>query len=193
MVKNKKGITTFGTIIIIFVALMAIIMLAIFSYSIGIVDSNLSKINLTLGNTSFNQMYTSNMHPGMQTLQNNTPKIISIGLMIGMILCLLYVSTKTPPKSKLWIIIDILIIILAEVFAVIISLGFQNYIISINSDLMNIYINTLSEGSKFIIYLPAIIPTIGALVMIATYILRRERSEDLEEQQAALEGLYRIE
>jgi hypothetical protein len=77
----------------------------------------------------------------------------------------------------MWILLDIFILIIAEAIAVSVSDGFVEFI-NIDPALLSVYSNTLSEGASFLINLPKIIPAIGFLVMLVTYIKVRKNKED---------------
>lgn len=183
LMKKRKGqVTTLGLILIIFLAFFLLILLAILSYGVGVFDTQLSKINLTVGNTTWNATYQEQMHPGMETLRTITPQMISLGVFFGMILVLMFVGVKVKSRSNLWIIADIGVIIVCELVAVAISSAFRNTILSISPQLLTVFSSTLSGGSKFILNLPTIIPTAGILVMLATYLFKKEAVEDDREQ-----------
>jgi hypothetical protein len=185
--ENKKGVTTLALIAIIFFALFLVILLAIISFSVGIFDSQISKLDITLGNFSFNETYQETMHPSMNVLEVTGPKMISIGTLLGMVLIMLLIGAKTEKKHNIWIILDIIIIIVAEIIAVYIKGIFQDTIMNLSPELYQIFITTLSESSKWILNMPTIIPTVGVLIILATYVLKREDEETSEE------GFYQIE
>lgn len=175
---NKRGVTMFGLIVICFVAVFFLIGLAIISFSVGKVDDTVSTINFSIGNTSFNQQYNESLKPALNVLENNFPQQASVAVLIGMILCLLLVAYKAPTNGKMWIIYDIFIMIVAEIFAVAISTYFQSTILNISPDLFNIFTTTLSGGSRWIISLPIVIPVTGVLILVVSYILKKETPEE---------------
>ncbi len=176
--ENKKAYTTMMLIFLIFFALILLTSLAVFSYSLGLVDTQFSQLDFKIGNISFNESYQKLMHPGMVALSVTSPKMVSIGTILGLVLVLLIVGIKSKRKSNLWIILDIFIIIVAEIVAVAVKITFENYIINLTPELYVIFTTTLAASSKWILNLPTLIPTIGVLIMIATYILRREDKGD---------------
>lgn len=177
--EDKRGMNTLGLIFIIFSALFVLIILGIMSYSFGLVDNTFSSLNLNVGNTSWNQTYQEQMHPGIESLRTTGPQIMSVGIFFGMIFCLILVGIKSPSKSNLWIMLDLGILIIAELVAVIISNTFRESILNISPELLTVFSTTLSAGSKFILNLPTIIPTAGVLVIIGTYLFKKE---DVEEE-----------
>ena len=114
----------------------------------------------------------------MEVLSVNSPRIISISTILGMILILLIIGMKTERKNNLWIILDLFIIIVAEIVAVAIKVNFEENILNLTPELYTIFTTTLAEGSKWILNMPTTIPIIGALIMLATYLLRKEEKGD---------------
>jgi hypothetical protein len=184
--ENKKGVTTLALIVIIFFSLFLVIGLAIISYSAGLIDSQISKLDITLGNFSFNDTYQESMHPSMEVIETTGPQIVSIGVLLGMVIVMLFVGVKTEKKHNLWIILDIAIIIVAEIVAVYVKITFEDSIMNLSPEFYQIFITTLSAASKWILYMPTIIPTIGALIILATYAFKRE-------EEPSEEGFYQIE
>lgn len=176
--ENKKGFTTLMLIFVVFFAIALLIFLAVLSLLFSTMDIQISQLDFMIGNQSFNETYQSLVHPGMVSLSVTVPRNISIGTLIGMVLVMLLVGMKSPRRSKLWIILDIFIIIVAEIVAVAIKITFENEILNLTPELFIIFSNTLAESSKWILNLPTIIPTLGALIILATYVLRREDRED---------------
>jgi len=181
---NKKGVETLGVIFVIFAALFILIILAICSYSFGLLDNTLSGLDLTVGNTTWNETYTAQLQPAIQTIETTIPQNVSIGVILGMVLCLLLVGSKVPAKSNLWIILDIFILIIAEIVAVAVSSTFRESLLHITPEFFTIFSTTLSATSKFILNLPTLTATIGVLVILATYIMRKEQKE--EEMEVSL-------
>lgn len=183
--ENKRGFETSGLIVIIFASLFILLILAIISFSAGKTDTILSQLTGTIGNMSLNDTYQQMVHPTIVTIQTTIPKTASILLILGMFICLFLVGTKVPSKSNLWIILDIVILIVVEVFAVMISLSFKNSLLNLSPEFFTIFSTTLSEASKFVLNLPTIIPIMGVLVMVATYILRRENVEEQQDNRTS--------
>lgn len=173
---NKKGMTTLGLLLIIFVALAIIIIMVVLSYAMGIVDNVFSQIDFTIGNNSFNETYQETLQPGLLIMETTFPAIISTGVLLGMVIGLVIVGYSVKKMNRLWILVDIFIIIVAEILAVIIRDSFVSFISS-NPAFLSIAQTTLSGGAKYIVNLPIIIPTIGVLVMLATYFLTKEKEE----------------
>ena len=178
--KNKKGVVTFGLIILIGVGFLLMIVLGITVWSFTIVDGLFSKIDFDVGNTSFNDTYDQILRPGITSFTTTMPAIISTGVLLGMILSLMIVGYQSKKIGKLWILLDIAIIIVAEAIAATVSSGFVSFI-NYNPELLSIYSNNLSSGARYIINLPTIIPISGALIMLVTHLTTRKK----EEQEAS--------
>lgn len=177
--ENKKGVTTVTLIAFVFISLLLVIALGVFSFVIGAVDDSFSSIDLNIGNQSFNDTYQELMHGGMETLEITVPRNVATGTLIGMVLIMILIGVKAPKKSNVWLILDVGIIIVAEIFAVVISSSFENSILHLTPEFFNIFSTTLAESSKWILNLPVIVPTVGALIMAATYILKKGLREDV--------------
>ncbi len=175
---NKKGLTTLGLIVIIFISFILLVSLGVVSWAISLADDQISSLDFLIGNQSFNDTYQQIMKPSMDVLSVNGPKIISIATMIGMVLVLIFVAMKSPKKSRLWILVDIFIIIISVMIAVAIKTSFEDSILNLTPELFEIFTTTLAEGSKWILNLPTIVGTLGALIIIATYVLKREDEEE---------------
>lgn len=187
--ESKRGMTTFMLIFMIILCISMLVILSIIAYALGLVDDQFSGIDFPIGNQSFNDTYQDLMHPGVEAMSTTAPQIISIGTFLGMILVIMIVGVKTEKKSNIWILLDICIIIVAEIFAVAVKGAFQNQILNLTPEFYQIFTTTLSQGSKFVLNLPTIIPTAGIVAILATYVLKREAKEESIEES----GFYQIE
>ena len=158
-------------------ALVLMIVLVVASWGFGLVDDNLSTLNFNIGNTSFNETYQNTLQPGLNFMETTVPQIISLGVLMGMIICLMIVGHLTKKVGRLWILFDIGIIIVAEVLAASVSSAFTSFI---NSDpqILAVASTNLSAGSKFIMNLPIIVPFAGMLIMLATHLLVKEKVKE---------------
>lgn len=186
--ENKKGQSLFFLVVFGIIVVSVVGGLAIISYSGRTMDSLISEIDFTIetpnvGNQSFNETYQEMIHPAIDSLSINLPKMISIGLILGMICIMLLVSAFVPKRNNLWIPVDIGIIIIAELASIEISQMFKDYILNLTPELYAIFITTLETSSKWILQMPTIIPTVGVLCMVITYIFRKERKEEQQDEQ----------
>lgn len=177
LIKNKRGQgLTLGLIAIIVFALILMIILGIGSFSFGLVDEQFSQLNFTIGNISFAEEYQNTLQPGIVSLETTVPQIISVAVLFGMVILMLIVGYNAKKIDQLWILFDIFIIIGAEIIAVAIRASFVSFMNNIPG-LLTVYSTTLSGGAKFILNLPTIVPTLGVLVMIATYFTNEKKEE----------------
>jgi hypothetical protein len=168
MEKNKKGqMNTMMILGFIFICFFAIIFLGVLLYLGLTVDSVMSGINIKVGNINFNESYNQTMAPALNKLISNAD-YSGIGLLFGMIIVMLICGYKFRTSKRLFILIDLLIIVVCFIISVVIQ-NYYNYIININADLYNIYTNYLPKSSTFILRLPIIISIIGVLILIVSY------------------------
>ncbi len=187
MPMNKKNKNAYITLTLLLVLIMALVMMMVVGVSVFVfeqVDSGFSDINFELGNISFNETYQSSLGVGLNTMKTTFPKILSLGTMLGMVIVLIMVGYFSPKIGRLWIVLDFLVIIVAEILAVVVSSSFQSFI-NTSPDFIRIYSTTLSGGSTFILTLPITVPMIGGLIMVATYILNK----NFESPEGKLQGV----
>lgn len=184
--ESKKGMSgAFSLIALIFFGLMALVGMAVVSYSAGWIDTTFSSIDFQLGNVSFNETYNQTMKPVFTSLETTIPQMMSMGLILGMVMVMLIISYITPSKNKLWAIVDIVVLIIVEVFAVAVKESFEESIIHISPEFYQIFITTLDDPSKWVLQMPVIIPAVGLVMMAITYILKSNK------QQTG--GFYQVE
>jgi len=177
MAMNKRGLTMITLIVLIFVCLVVMVILGVVSWGIGLADDSISELDIQIGTQSFQEVYNETLKIGLITASTTMPQIISMGVMLGLIILMMLVGHFSPNIGRMWILLDIFILIIAEAIAVSVSDGFMEFI-NIDPALLSIYSNNLSEGASFLINLPKIIPVIGFLVMLVTYIKVRKNKED---------------
>lgn len=175
--RNKRGQLTLMIIFLVIAALGAMIVLGLSSWVFTIMDDQLRSIDFEIGNISWNETYNQSLGRGLEAASTTSPQIISIGLLFGMIIAMMFVGYYSRSRSKLWILLDVGVIIVAEILA---NLAVTSFLalMNITPELLDVYSNTLSGGSKFIINLPVIIPIVGVLIMIMTNIVNRIRTKE---------------
>lgn len=175
--KNKRGQLTLMLIFFVFASLIVMVWLGLSSWTFGIVDEQFRSIDFELGDISWDETYNQTLGRGLSAASTTAPQLASIGLLFGMIIAMMFVGYYSGTRNKLWILLDIGIIIVAMVlanFAVDSFLGLMN----ITPELLDVYSITLSAGSKFIINLPVIVPIVGVLIMIMTNIVNKIRKKE---------------
>ncbi len=179
MVANKRGFTTVTLIVLIFTCLVLMGILGITTWTANLVDESFSGIDdFNIGNQSFQGVYNETLKPGLDVVSTTMPQIISMGTMLGMVILMMLIGYFSAEIGRMWLMIDIAFMIIAEAIASAVSSGFVSYMNS-TPELLAIYSNTLSEGAAFVINLPIIIPPIGMLIMLATYIKVKKNRRDL--------------
>lgn len=177
--KNKRGQITLLLFFLAAVALVVMSILGFTSWTAQIVDDQLRSFDFELGDVSWNETYNQSTGRALHAASTTFPQIISIGLLIGMIVVMMFIGYHSEVKNKLWIMLDIGVLIIVEIFAGMIVSSFRS-IMNITPELLDIYSTTLSAGSKFVLNLPVIIPVVGVLIMIITHIVSRiKRQEDI--------------
>ena len=179
MVANKRGVTTITLIILIFTCLTLMGILGVTTWTASLIDESLSSIeDFNIGNQSFQEVYNETLKPGLETASTTMPQIISMGTMLGMVILMMLIGYFSTEIGRMWLLVDIAVLIIAEAIASSVSSGFVSYMNS-TPELLEIYSNTLSDGAAFVINLPIIIPAIGMLIMLATYIKVKKERRDL--------------
>ncbi len=176
-IKNKRGITTLSLILIIFLSFFLLVMMGMLSFGMNQVDESFLSIDFEIGNFSWNESYQETLQPGIIAMETTVPRTISIGVLLGMIITMLIVGFKIKKVKEYWAIIDIGIIIVAQIFSVVIRDLFVEYM-NISPEFLAIYRDTLPEGAKFILNFPVVIPIIGIIIMGATYFVTKDREEE---------------
>lgn len=177
--KNKQGQITFMVIFLVVMSLIIMTTLGITTWTFGIVDDELRSFDFDIGieNLSWQETYNKTLGIGLESASTTSPQLMSIGLLIGMILVMMFVAYHAEAKNKLWILLDIGILIVAEILAALVVSSFYQ-VMNITPELLDIYSNTLSAGSKFVINLPIIAPIVGVLIMIITHIANKLKKEE---------------
>ncbi len=176
MEQNKKGFTTFSLIVMIILGLVTLIIMGIMVLGFDLVSDSLNSINLTVGNTTFNETYQDTLGQGIDAMRITVPRIISLGVLFGMILIMFLIGYYLVNIDPLWMILDFIVIIVAELLAFQVSTSFQSFINS-SPEFLGVYSGTLNEAATFILRLPTIIPVVGVLIMFATYLFNKRRNE----------------
>lgn len=165
---NRRGqMQALMLIAFIFIAFFFVIFIGIGVYTINIVQNQLSSIDMTVGNMTYNQTYSQGLYPALNTLKNSMDTE-GIVLLFGMIVCQMIVAYGLRNRKTMWVIMDIIIIIVSFIIAVIISNTF-NLVINSNSDLFQVYSQQIPTPSAFILNLYIYIPVVGILISIITY------------------------
>lgn len=127
---------------------------------------------MQIGDVDFNQNYEDTVGKGIRVALNSLVTG-ALGVVLGMIIVMLIIGFKIK-SSRLWIVLDIVVIIGSFIAAVYISQTFDTFI-NTSADLLDIFSNDFELASSFILNLPAIVTIVGALVMLATYVTFKKK------------------
>ncbi len=167
ILKDKRGLTTVTIFLFIFAALLIIIFLGIFAFIFNTISVNLD-IDEDFGQVNLKDVNALTFGRINQAFLDSAD-ILGFVILFGLIMLMFlnaYLFRGQYPK--LFLIIDIVLMVFAYILSVYIS---QTYSLLINSDssLYNIYVNMMPKSSAFILNLPKIIGVVGALIMILSY------------------------
>lgn len=166
---------TLMLIFFIFFAFFIVVFAGTAFYGLNVFHNAASNLtDITIGNISFEDTYDDTLGAGLETVISTLSKM-SFALVLGMIVVMLIIGFKMPHTNKLWIILDIFIIVVAFIVAVYLTIIFNSFI---NSDdiFLDIYSTQIQSASTYLLNLPLVITVVGALIMIVTYISRKKRT-----------------
>lgn len=164
---KKKGMATLEIIPYLFVFLMVVIFLGIAIYSFQLISNALSQ-DVDIGNTNLGEVNDLTFGKMTNAFVNNADNIgiaIILGMCLLMILNAFLMSSSYP---KVFIILDILILIFAFILAVYISQSYYTYIQGV-SGTIDVYVDSLPKTSTFVLNLPTFVGTLGAIIIIISY------------------------
>lgn len=174
---KKKGIATLPLLLSIFFGLVLMVILGIGVLSFDLVDDSFSQIEGSIGNQSINETYAATLQKGVIAAKTTAPRIISIGTLLGMVLVMMFVGYSTRKIGQVWLLLDIFILIAAEILVVAVRDSFVVFINSSPEFLAIFSGSVLSAGSKYILNAPVIIPIVWALVVVSTYFVTPKKEE----------------
>ena len=164
---NKRGTGVVWGFLIMLIALFLTIGLGVTLFIFNQIndvlsqDLDIGQVNLkTISDQTFGQINT-----GFINNADTIGVIMLFGMCFLMILNGFYFGSKFP---KIFFVVDMFILALFFIPSIYIS---QIYEIFINSTPLfeEVFINTLSKTSKFMLNLPTIMATVGVLTMIVSY------------------------
>lgn len=175
MGSNKKGqAPTMMIVVFVFFAAFMVIGFGVLYYATQQADGIIGGISgLVIGDLTFAQTYQDTLGQGM-TAFLNTLSGMALALVLGMIIVMLIIGFKLD-SSRLWILLDLLVIVGAFIAAVYLSETFETFINS-SADILAVFSNDFQLPSNFILNLPAIVIIVGALIMIVTYTTNKRKS-----------------
>ncbi len=175
MAMNKAGkLNSVMIFVLLFLGFIGIIIMGIFVYGGNLVEKTFKSIDIIIGDQNFTEVYDETLGKGINSFLNSADNY-GLGLLLGMVLLMAIISYAFSEKQKAWIVLELLILIVAFIFAVMLQ-GAYNTVINSSTTLLDIYSIDLIKSSKFILNLPIIIPVVWAFIVILTYgVFKRPR------------------
>jgi len=166
--KNKKGISTIAYFFLVIVLLFVFsIIFGLGIYASNQVNTALMSVEGDVGSVNF-QNATAATWGQMNSGLNNSANLIGAGLMFAMFIGMLINAFLTRGENvKIFIIVDIVILLVAFLFSTYISNAYEE-IIQI-SDLSTTFQQTMNMGSSFMLNLPLYVLIFGILIMVISY------------------------
>lgn len=164
---NKKGLATVNMFLYVFGVFFGIVFLGIIVFIFTQVTTVL-RTDIDVGQVNLKNVTDDSLGKITDGLADNADNL-GIMLILGMALMMImngyYFGSR---NNKIWLVIDFFILIFVFILAVYMS---QTYETLINSTtlLSEIFIDTIPKASKFVLNLPSIVATLGALIMIFSY------------------------
>lgn len=175
---NTKGTSVMQFFAFIFFFLLAAMFIGLFLWGFNLVNDVLG-IDVDVGQVNLKAVNDQTFGAINVAFVNNAD---TLGIVVLLSMCVFMILNGYMfgrDNEKLWIIVDIFILIFVFILAVYMS---QVYEIFINSTelLRTVFVDDMPKTSKFMLNLPSIVGTVGALIMIATYTrIRREEEESI--------------
>ncbi len=178
ILKNKKGQVTLFLMLMIFVAFVMIILLGIATFATTYVVDSLSLID-DVGNISINasvQDSLGQVNTGFLAVADQMGIFLIFGMALGLLGSAFFFRGMLP---RVFIVLDIFIIILTVIVAVYLSNSYETLINAIDSTIPD-FKSVIPKSSTFILNLPEIVIGAGIFIIILGHIVipRRRRDEE---------------
>jgi hypothetical protein len=176
--RNKKGQSTIYIFLFIFIVFFLGLFLGLALYGFNLVDEVFDR-DIAIGQVNLSEI-NADTFGKMNDAFVDSADTIGVILVLGMALLMIINAYALGDKyPKLFFIVDVLILVFIFITAVYLSQTYDTFINS--ADIFDLYVDDLPRTSTFVLNLPAIVGTLGALIMIFSYIgIRRdERSPEV--------------
>lgn len=163
---NKKGQPMLYTIVFVIGALIFTVLLGLFVYGYYVVNESLN-INISVGQVNLAEVNAQTFGAFANSfigIADNLGAAVLVMMCFLMILNAYFFGSKYP---KLFLVVDIFILIMAFILSVYISSTYYTYINS--SSFLSFYSEKIPKTSAFIVGLPAIVGVVGALILFFSY------------------------
>lgn len=163
---DKKGLTTISVFSFIFLVFIWILFLGILVTIFNLTTTNLD-LDIEIGQVNLGEIVQDTfgkLNMGFLGSADTIGYVIIFGLIITMFANAYIFRGEYP---KLFIIVDIILLVFAYILAVYVA---NVYEILINStSILNVYIVNLPKTSTFILKLPLFVSIIGIIIMVLSY------------------------
>lgn len=172
--ENKKGqMGVIGLFDFVFAVFFIAIALGLAFWGFHLITDTL-RIDVEIGQVNLEDITNSTLGQ-LDVAFVNSVDTIGIMLLLGMSLLMILNAYFFGQSNKVFLFLDIFIIIIAFILAVYLS---SSYDILINaSPTLNIFIDNLPNTSTFVLRLPIYVATLGAILLIVSYSGLRRRNE----------------
>ncbi|KKN12726.1 hypothetical protein LCGC14_1013620 [marine sediment metagenome] len=181
---NKKGMTTFQVLAFVFFAFFIVVFLGIYTYGLVIFNTQMIELGAKIGmvgDVNFSQNYNDTMREAIE-VQIDTADNMGVAILLGMMIVMMMVGFKASHSKRLWILMDLFIILIAFILSVYFASTFETFI-NTDPNLFTIYSTNLDDSSTFILNLPIYVPIAGFLIMILTYAVPRKQLNPITNEQ----------
>lgn len=165
--KNKKALATMDIMWFLFFAFLFVIFLGVAVFSFNLITTSLS-IDAQLGQVNLEDVTDATLGQINTGFLNNAD-FMAAGVIFGMILAMMGNAYFFGRKyHRLWIIVDIVILVFAYILAVYLANAYE---ILINaSTQFSVYLDHLPKISSFLLNLNRWVAVIGGIIMLLTYV-----------------------
>lgn len=172
-------------VVAIFVMFFFVLTMGVFTYIAVTVDDAFESVDLNISGYTFNETYQDTLGLGVNAIIDQAD-MWGMFLLFGMVLLMIICGYFFNSNQKLWIILEIFILVVTFIIAGVLQYTF-NEAIHASSELLDIYSTQLEKSSTFILALPFIIPVIWLIMMIIVY--GRFKRKSFEEATDTTQGV----
>lgn len=169
----------------IFVAFIFLLTLGIGVYVAVTADTAFNSINLTIANHTFTDVYDDTLGQGVNAFIDQAD-LWGMFLLFGMVILMVICGFIFNDNRKLMLIVELAILIIVFIVAGVLQFSY-NQVIQASPELLDVYSNSLTKSSTFMLSLPFIVPIVWMLMMWVVY--GRFKKKDFEEATSSTQGV----
>jgi hypothetical protein len=165
--RNKRGTATGELIYFVIIVFIVLVMIGIFAYAFNLVDTHLDQPGVMAGQVNLSNA-TASTFGQINTAILDKLNLIGLFILIGMIAAMLlnaYFTRNNYPK--LFIVVDILILIVTYVIAVYIRNIYETIITT--APFNTFFTANMNEVSSFLLNLHIVSVVVGVIIIIISY------------------------